>query len=422
MRFADHIKKSQGFTMVELMVAMLLSLFLLGGILSVYLTGKQTYRSTQGLSQIQSNLRFTMDMFSRDIRMAGYMPCRYQPNLSTVINGNNWWQNIFDQPLQGYEGGVSTFPTDVTATEVLAPGSDAIAVFKTDGFQATVTSFAQSATSGTISVANPIPAGTLSQGETAIICDSHQAALFQISDRGANSVQYDASGNTAPGNCLAGLGSNGAGEVTCSDQTNYLAYDFPANNSLLVRYSPVIYYVAESDENPGVLALKRLFFQARDVGGTETAVMWQEELLQGVESMQIRYGVDTGVNQVANRFLDANQIDSGYDWNDVVTIKLGLLLVSGEEVTTQLDTKTYNLAGELIAASGTGLTHPQDRKMRQVANYTISLRNRVRAGAIAGAANNGNGNDDDDDSDDGNTGIQNTPYPTPPTGPTLGNG
>ena len=379
---------TQGFTVVELMVAMLLGLFLLGGILSVYLTGKQTYRATQGLAQIQGNLRFTMDMFSRDLRMAGYMPCRYQENLSTVINGNSWWQNIFDQTVQGFEGGVSTFPTEITGSEVLAPGSDAVAIFKSDGFQVGVDSYTLG-TPGTINVSNPIPNGALSVGEIAIVCDSHQAALFQISDLNANSVQISTANNIDPGNCVTNLGSTDA--QTCSDPSGFEEYQFTnaANNALLVRYSPVIYYVAVSDENPGVLALKRLYLQARDESGTETAVMWQEELLQGVETMQIRYGIDTNDDQVANRFVRANNI-SANDWEDVVSIKLGLLFISGDQVSSQLDNKTYNVAGELITAPG-------DRRMRQVANYTISLRNRVRTGLAAIAVAPETEEDEDDD-------------------------
>ena len=168
-------------------------------------------------------------------------------------------------------------------------------------------------------------------------------------------------------------------------------YDFQ-QNAWLITYSPVIYYVAESNSNPGVLALKRRYLQARDNSGIETATMWPEELLQGVESMQIRYGIDTDDDQVANQFLAADNIAAGA-WNEVVSIKLGLLLISDDQVATQIDNNTYNLAGEFITAPG-------DRRMRQVANYTISLRNRVRAGLGAIAETPSNDDDDDDDDDD----------------------
>lgn len=373
MRLSNSNKKIQAFTIVELMVAMLLSLFLIGGILSVYLTGKQTYRSTQGLAQIQSNLRFTMDMFSRDLRMAGYMPCRYQPNLSTVISGTNWWQNFFAQTIQGFEGGVgpNTFTPEL-ASETMAPNSDGVAIFKSDDFQVTVASLA----GNRINAVSTIPATTLTVGETAIICDAHQATLFQISNRGANFIEYDSvAGNIAPGTCTNGLAS--IGTAVCGDVNSGDPHQFQ-NNVQLARYSPVIYYVAESLQNPGVLALKRRYFQSIDNAGTETATMFLEELLQGVESMQIRYGIDTDSDQVANRFLRANAVTAA-NWSNVVSIKLGLLLISDDQVATQMDNNTYNVAGESITAPG-------DLRMRQVANYTISLRNRVRDGTPAAIA------------------------------------
>ncbi len=406
MRLSIANKNIQAFTVVELMIAMLLGLFLLGGILSVYLTGKQTYRTTQGISQIQGNLRFTMDVFSRDMRMAGYMPCRYQPNTSIALpdNGaNSWWQNFFAQAVQGFEGdaGPNTFTPEL-AVETMAPNSDAVAIFKTDGYKISIVSHNEN--TERVNFAKSVPADVLTDGEVAVMCDSNQAALFQVWQRGFDAtvdyVLYNGGATTiAPSNCtgsdgVANLGSTGTAE-NCD--ANSEKYKF-RGKAQLIRYSPVIYYVAESNTNPGVLALKRRYLEARDVSGVETALMRSEELLQGIESMQIRYGIDTDDDQVANQFLRANAVAAA-DWDDVVSIKLGLLLISNDQVATQPDTNTYNVAGELLTAPG-------DRRMRQVANYTISLRNRVRTGLGAVAATPPS-NDDDDDGGGGDGSLDN---------------
>ena len=146
------------------------------------------------------------------------------------------------------------------------------------------------------------------------------------------------------------------------------------------------------------MALKRNHLVARDISGVETANMEAEELLQGVESMQVRYGVDTEPDGVANQYLDADAL-TATDWANVVSIQVGLLMASGDEIATNIDTNTYNVAGELIQpAPAAGLTHPQDQQLRYVVNSTINIRNQVGSLILAGGG--GGGGDDDDDDDD----------------------
>lgn len=63
---------SRGFTLVELMVAMALSLFLMGGAILMYLSVQSTYDDTNRLSRLQENVRFGSDYLVRDFRNAGF--------------------------------------------------------------------------------------------------------------------------------------------------------------------------------------------------------------------------------------------------------------------------------------------------------------------------------------------------------------
>ncbi len=65
-----------GFTLVELMIALVVGLILTSGILQVYLSNKQAYRTNEALARIQEDSRLLSDMLGRNIRMAGY---RAQP-------------------------------------------------------------------------------------------------------------------------------------------------------------------------------------------------------------------------------------------------------------------------------------------------------------------------------------------------------
>ena len=65
----------KGFSLVEIMVALGISLFILAGIGYVYTNSKQTYRVQDQLSRLQENGRLAFEYLTRDIRMAGYWGC-----------------------------------------------------------------------------------------------------------------------------------------------------------------------------------------------------------------------------------------------------------------------------------------------------------------------------------------------------------
>jgi type IV pilus assembly protein PilW len=62
----------RGFTLVELIVALAVSLILLAGVIQVYLSSKQAYRVQDNIARIQENGRLAIDFLSRYIRLAGY--------------------------------------------------------------------------------------------------------------------------------------------------------------------------------------------------------------------------------------------------------------------------------------------------------------------------------------------------------------
>ena len=54
-------QNQRGLTLVELMVAMLLGVFLIGGVMQIFISSKQTYRMQENLSRLQENGRFALD-------------------------------------------------------------------------------------------------------------------------------------------------------------------------------------------------------------------------------------------------------------------------------------------------------------------------------------------------------------------------
>jgi type IV pilus assembly protein PilW len=73
--------KSRGFTLVELMIAILIGLFLTAGLLTLVQAMKRTSVTQTGLSQLQDNERMAMTLIADVIQSAGYYP---QPTLNNA--------------------------------------------------------------------------------------------------------------------------------------------------------------------------------------------------------------------------------------------------------------------------------------------------------------------------------------------------
>ncbi len=76
----------RGLTLVEILVAIVISTFLIAGVIQLFISSKQTYRSYDALSRIQENGRFALEAMSRDIRAAGYYPTTTTTTTTTTTN------------------------------------------------------------------------------------------------------------------------------------------------------------------------------------------------------------------------------------------------------------------------------------------------------------------------------------------------
>jgi len=79
-------KSQQGMTLIEIMIAMLISLFIIGGVILIFTSSQQSYRLQENLSRMQENGRFAMAFLSRDIRTANYRKC-FSDLVPPVIEG-----------------------------------------------------------------------------------------------------------------------------------------------------------------------------------------------------------------------------------------------------------------------------------------------------------------------------------------------
>lgn len=119
----NHLSQSNrgrqsGFTIVELMIALVLSLVVVGGAISIYLNNQESFRTNDSLAKIQENTRFAFELLARDIREAGSNPCGVKAVASTIRDVSAttpWWADWNNGTLVGYDG-TQTVPTLAVGT------------------------------------------------------------------------------------------------------------------------------------------------------------------------------------------------------------------------------------------------------------------------------------------------------------------
>ena len=81
----SRLKNQRGFTLIELMVALGLGVFITAGLLQAYISSKQLSEMEKALSRIQETGRFAMDAIVKDVRMAGYQGCADPEDLDIIV-------------------------------------------------------------------------------------------------------------------------------------------------------------------------------------------------------------------------------------------------------------------------------------------------------------------------------------------------
>ena len=312
-----------GVTLIELMVALAIGSFLLIGAVSVFVQSRQTFRITESVSRLQENARFALYALEPDIRMAHYWGLTSRtgkiagragpgdPVAFAVANdcGQNWAVN-----LEAELGGTNNaYDWSCPANGGAQAGSDTLIVRR-----------------AAAEAAAAIEAGT----------------LYVLSARFRDGQLFD--GGDPP----AAYGTADA-----------------AAHRLVVNG----YYVSPTSslstpDNP-VPSLR-----VKTLTGTATGpVVMDQEVLPGVEDMQVQFGIDTdAVGDPTRGAIDryVNPGDPLLAQPDVAVLAVRIWLrlrTEGPEVGFT-DTNEYRYADQVLDA-------PEDGYRRIVVSKTVYVRN-----------------------------------------------
>lgn len=337
-----------GFSLVELMVAMALSLLLLAGVLAIFASSRTTYETTDRLSRIQENGRFALETIVRDLRAAGFTGCSQRAPFTSLLRHSDQVLWDFEFPIQGFEGdGTSWSPALDTgvATEANAIG-DAIAIrMPVDGIPPVRLTDFMSSTSAPVETAD-VGAELINANDIVQISDCRNRVVFQVTGNTAGAIAHEDAAAVVDGTTVIRPGNTSAD----------LGVAFTEDGEV-VRLRSVVYYLREGS-TPG--AGTSLW---RRVSGSTAA----EELVEGVERLQFQYGEDTNGDATigVGEYRNADEVE---DWNQVLSVRIALLIRSLSAYGTDTDEREYEVLDETVEAPG-------DRHLRQVFSTTVAIRN-----------------------------------------------
>jgi type IV pilus assembly protein PilW len=305
-----------GFTLIELMIAMVLGLLMGTVVISIFLYSRRSFDSDERVMRMQDDARQAVFELGHDFEMAGFwadllLPTAVDPDdTSLTIDddcgpGTNWIYQAVDGDdslsVTAVDNATGTsaaaYYTCIDSSEVVA-GTDVVAIKRVAGAEATP-------------VANGI----------------------YLRTNGTVGTLYQADGTT----------------TTDPDYRDW-------------EYRPSIYYIRNYANSAGdgipTLCRKVLQFGA-------TAKMGTECLAQGIENLQVEFGLDSDGDGLPNHYASDPSID---ELQTAVTARIYVLARAADPDLQYTNSKTYEFAN---AAAST----PADHYYRRVFSMTVGMHN-----------------------------------------------
>jgi len=313
----------QGVTLVELMVAMVLSLVLGAAVLTVFSNNRYAFNQDENVQQMQDDARNALRELANDISMAGHYGDLLVPGSVTV-------------------------DASLAITNDCGPAAEAEWMYQP----------VQPGTGRSLSVVS-VDNATAAQAAANFSCiagGEFRAGTDVVSIKRVSGSQVAV---PAPGRVY--LRTNG---------TVGLLFRAPmgAAPSLLIpmpfrnyEYRPRIYYIRNFayQAGDGIPTLCRKILDPAAAG------MNTECLAAGIENLQVEYGIDTNGDGFANVYMPDPDI---FELQDVVGARVSLLVRSSEVDVRYQNDKTYTLSNAVPYS-------PQDSFHRRIVSTTVGIQN-----------------------------------------------
>ncbi|WP_371375186.1 PilW family protein [Thalassotalea aquiviva] len=312
-KISHKSKKNQGYTIIEIMVALLIGVMIIGTLYSFYISSTVTNRLTNRLANIQETGRFAINIIARDIQRAGYFGGNANirditgtAGITTPTNGTcnpfgNSWATMVEQHIYGLNdtnlGYACISDLEYLRGDIL-----------------------------TLRYASPWLVNTFDSSELYL-----RSSLFE--------------GRIFLGNAEADPSNT---NLAIASQTNHQ----------LIAHS---FFIGDSGDTCKGDVIPALYWKYLKDG-----VPTSEMLLPGVENLQVEYGIDVTGDLSPNRYVSANDVTN---WNNISTVRIYLLIKDECPDNTYTNSTTYKL-GDINFT-------PNDNYYRLFLTSTIAIRNKL---------------------------------------------
>jgi type IV pilus assembly protein PilW len=379
------MKHQHGFSLVELMIAITLSLLLSGAAISAFLTVKKVNSTTSGVANLADSGRFAFELLGSAVRSAGFLGCSVSSDARIDLGaGLPVLVSDVGEPLGGYEytGTGATGTLTLAPPYVIASAKSKWASSATLGGTLDALIYGASVSGGTtgqplvgsdVIVTHESPIGVPALYLTATASVGAGNVATTLSGTVNSGVAAILAANKVPvavvSNCQSaevfavGSATGALLSMSSTNATQHLVTSYGAGSHLTLIDTRA-YYVGVGSDGEGALFVLDT--------NSSTGFSAPVELVADVENMQVLYGVDTTGAKAVTEYVTADKVSligiTG-DFNSVIDVKLALLLVGtfGSAVPPSAP-PTFSLLGTTVTA-------PIDSKLRSVFTTTFTLRN-----------------------------------------------
>lgn len=271
----NPIIDQKGFSLLESMLALGIALYLSYILIDIFIAGNLAYQFNENLIQVQQNAYIVSQALTNEIRMAGYIGCSHlNTNVVSQAMGNVTLSA--HNRILGYSS--AQLPKELfSLSPAAAPGTDLLVITKMS--------------TNSVPITQITTRSHFLKNTWLIISDCTSAELVRCPNNFASAKQMHI-------------------DTQFSDQAE------------VAPLQKIVFYIGDTQRKSHsgfpILALYR-----KDLINVKQQ---QTEVVEGVNNMQIRYGIHTTLNDNIN-YYPANQIR---DWSNVVSVKIKLFLVSSD--------------------------------------------------------------------------------------------
>lgn len=312
----------RGFSLVELMVAMVLGLMLIGGVIQVFVGNKLMFDTNIGVARMQENARFALAEIARDLRMAGYRGCNSDAvQLANLVKIGNVANDFFgfDATLLGFDAEANQWSDVIAATYAtandLSGAADRVVIKSLDRDLLRLAAPLEStATSLTLQAVKNVSADDL-----LFVGDCEKGATVAVTGVSGSTVEFG--------------GAENLSLPLTADQSRFVTAD-----TLVHQFQVKSYFIARSQaytNNRG----ERPWSLWRRVNNRAA-----EELAVGVQDLQLLYGVDNNTDGIPDTFVRAS---TGLDMENVVVVRVQVTTNGIDENAEGLVSRDFTLTVQL---------------------------------------------------------------------------